>query len=120
MEYAEELLVSLVIILVAFASFYLGRVSITSSLTGENGITIENEYANTASTLAVEGSLTTLDSQGALSKNGPIVASKNGKKYYFEGCSGISRISPANIVHYTSAAEAERFGLTLAANCIQK
>jgi len=46
-----------------------------------------------------------------------VVASKNGTKYYFSWCSGISRISVANKVTFSSAKEAEKAGYTIAANC---
>ena len=46
-----------------------------------------------------------------------IVASKNGTRYYYLNCSGVGRINEANKVYFSSEAEAEAVGLTLAANC---
>lgn len=46
-----------------------------------------------------------------------IVASKNGKKYYFEHCSGVKRIKEANKIWFSSEFEAKKAGLTLASNC---
>lgn len=118
----EELGVSSIIILVGFSCFYLGRISVGTLGSGNQGISIER--APTASSTAsaqkvseIRVGASKIESSPAASAAGPIVASKNGKRYYYPGCSGISRISPANIVHFASALEAERFGLTLAANC---
>lgn len=119
--YIAELGVSAIIALVALSSFYLGRISV-NSLASDNRITIES--SQTASSTAImenaqekSVSATKTEPYSPVSTAGQIVASKNGKRYYYPGCPGISRISPANIVHFASALEAERFGLTLADNC---
>lgn len=113
--YIEELGVSAVIILVAFSCFYLGRASVAGiGLRDADGITIEQDNLASAFTAKLEP---TNSMVGTLVTKGDIVASKNGKRYYYPGCSGIARISPANIVHFTSVSEAEKLGLTLAANC---
>jgi hypothetical protein len=134
-----ELSVSAIIIIVAFSSFYLGRASMDGSSDGE-GITIVNDE-RLATTSAEVAPITKAPSEAKITSapkpkvqspkaaaipagsipadtaKGSIVASKNGKRYYYPGCSGISRISDANKIYFASAIEAERFGLTLAANC---
>jgi len=46
-----------------------------------------------------------------------IVASKNGKRYYFLHCSGVKRIKEANKIYFKSENDAKKKGLTMAANC---
>lgn len=46
-----------------------------------------------------------------------IVASKNGKRYYFPHCSGVKRIKEANKIYFISENEAKDRGLTLASGC---
>jgi len=48
---------------------------------------------------------------------GNIVASKNGKKYYFVHCSGANRIKNENKIYFSTIEAAEGAGYTLAANC---
>jgi len=45
------------------------------------------------------------------------VASKNGKRYYTPGCSGIDRIIPENRIYFQSIQEAEATGRTIAKAC---
>lgn len=49
--------------------------------------------------------------------HGPIVASKNGSKYYLLSCAGANRIKEENKVYFTSVDEAERAGYGPASNC---
>lgn len=51
---------------------------------------------------------------------GEVVASSKGTKYHYPNCSGAKAISPANLIHFASAREAEAAGYTLAANCKPK
>ena len=51
------------------------------------------------------------------STSGQVVASKNGTKYYLLGCAGSERISDANKIWFTSAAEASKAGYAPATNC---
>lgn len=46
-----------------------------------------------------------------------VIASKNGTKYYYSWCSGISRISPENRVTFATPAVAEAKGYTLSSTC---
>lgn len=50
-------------------------------------------------------------------KSGPIVASKNGKKYYLTTCSGANRIKDENKIYFSSAQEARKAGLTPSSTC---
>ncbi|MCD8495059.1 MAG: hypothetical protein LRY41_03445 [Candidatus Pacebacteria bacterium] len=51
------------------------------------------------------------------SQQGQYVASKNGSKYYKEGCGGISRIKEENRVFFDTEAEAQAKGLERSTQC---
>lgn len=55
--------------------------------------------------------------EGGIPREGNIVASKAGKRYYFKHCSGVKRIKEANKVYFSSESEAQARGLTLASGC---
>jgi len=96
----------LVIILVGFSGFGLGRLSVTN----ERKIPVMIEQG----AAAVEaGAL----SEETLPQGGGYVASKKGKKYHLPWCSGAQRISEENKIWFSSKEEAERAGYTPAANC---
>lgn len=105
---AEEtpIFITLIIIMVAFASFGLGRLSLIDEKRAPVKIIVPKEAGGTGSASAALSMPQT-----------SVVASKNGAKYYFSWCSGISRISEANKVTFPSAKEAEKAGYTIAANC---
>ena len=46
-----------------------------------------------------------------------IVASKNGSRYYFVWCSGVSRIAAKNRVYFQTVEAAEKKGYTKASGC---
>lgn len=116
---AEEtpLFLSFIIILVAFASFGLGRLSLLEERKAP--VRIENTILekNANDTTKIEGveNIMINDSQSDLTK---VIASKNGTKYYYSWCGGISRISEQNKVTFSSAKEAESAGYSIAANCV--
>ncbi len=45
------------------------------------------------------------------------VASKNGTKYYYAWCAGVTKIKEENKVWFSTKEEAEKAGYTPAANC---
>ncbi len=51
------------------------------------------------------------------SVTGKIVASKNGKRYYYPNCGGINRIKLENRIYFDTNEQAESKGLTLASGC---
>ncbi len=48
---------------------------------------------------------------------GPIVASKNGTKYYSLNCSGAKRIKEENKIFFASAGDAQKAGLSPSSTC---
>lgn len=100
-----DFFIAALLVLVAFASFGLGRLSkiqITHS-----PLKIEQ----VAQTAAVGEAI------GEVKSAGMYVASKNGTKYHFPWCSGAKSISEANKIWFDSVEEARAAGYTPASNC---
>jgi hypothetical protein len=98
---------TLVIILVAILSFGVGR--LTSAPRGQ-GIKIEMDPA-ISSSLSDEGTHPPPPSSAT------VYASSKGTKYYYAGCSGLSRVSAANKISFATAHAAEVAGYGLASGC---
>ncbi len=125
----ETLTTSLIIILVAFGSFGLGRLSrIEESKTplqikGINGA--ETQVASIPSShdvktdTKIKGAVKqSVEAEKAVIPNeGFIVGSKTGKKYHFPWCAGAQQTKEENKVWFASEAEARAAGFTPAANC---
>lgn len=90
------------IILIALASFGLGRLSKIEERKPE--IRLKNE-ATASKSIEIGESV------------GQYVASKNGSKYHLPWCSGASTIKEENKIWFNSKEEAEKAGYTPASNC---
>ena len=106
----REIFVSLVIILVAFAGFGLGRLSVIDNnrrpITVGSMPQISPEIDKTSTLAAV-----------AQGYDSGYVASKNGTKYYLPECASAKRISEQNRIWFKTKEEAETAGYGPAANC---
>lgn len=91
----------LVVFLVAFASFGLGRLSAT-------------EAAKPAVSV---GEAPLEEEPRGMSIGGLVVASKNGSVYHFPWCSGAAQIKAANKIWFSSEAAAEAAGYTPSKSC---
>jgi len=108
----------LILLLVASASFGLGRLAYYDSI--KEPISIKNinqegflsSGTNKATLIPENPSV-----QGASIGSGGVVASKNSNKYHAPWCPGAKQISEVNKVYYSSAEEAKKAGLTPAGNC---
>jgi len=103
----------LIIILVGFAGFGLGRLSII----GEKSQIIIEQSSSSFEKSTISTSEPKNLAGGANSNIGGIVASKNGTKYYLPGCSGVGRILDQNKIYFNSEKEALDAGYTRAAGC---
>ena len=122
---SKETYTALVIIVVGFGSFGLGRLSILLDddvpviVEGGNAASIReagNPRAKGVEDVAAH--VETVSSQArAESSNGLLVGSKSGKKYHFPWCSGAQRISEANKIWFASYEEARIAGYVPANNC---
>jgi len=127
----RELYTILLILVVGFGSFGLGRLSklregkmpIRVEQAGATAVALvspllsrEGTEGNAASSIVKDKGLAIKDS-GALAPSGQYVASKSGTKYYFPWCGSAARISEANKIWFNSVEEARKAGYTPAANC---
>ena len=118
---------SAVIILVAGASFGLGRQSLVEK-THENILKKQSNVIITppvpqapvpASNPTIPTSVP-ITGQGAAAAGalgGEVVASKSGSKYHLPTCPGAKQIKPDNLISFESVPAAEAAGYTPAANC---
>jgi hypothetical protein len=116
-----RLFVPLIIILVGLLGFGIGRLT-----GGEESSAIKIEYdpaltaflngaeeRGTQRASAIESLKPTLNPSSAAN----VIASKNGNKYHYSHCPGAKQIKEENKISFSSAAQAEASGYTLAANC---
>ncbi len=108
----DDLFLGLIIILVAFGSFGLGRLSKIEG--SKTPVRFEN-----ITEVAIEKVKPFSDQQASVvgTTNNQLVGSKNGKKYYYTWCSGVGKISPSNLIYFSSKEEAEARGYTPSATC---
>ena len=114
----KDIFTILLIILIAFGSFGLGRMSKIE----ESKIPIKiQQMEQTATIIQAQNS----QINGSNSPNEPFVpkndkkyvASKNGSKYHFPWCSGAKRMKESNKVWFITIDEAKKAGYTPAGNC---
>jgi len=115
---SDDLFLGIVIILIAFGSFGLGRLSKIEGT--KTPIQIENLPPQEKASVSTKIVTSSTDNQGASALNATgndFVGSKNGKKYYYPWCSGVKAIAPPNLIHFSSKSEAEARGYTPSATC---
>lgn len=115
----DDIFLGILILLVAFASFGLGRLSKIEG--AKTPIRVENapgvpDTLPTQNTQAGEENSLSANVLGATT-DGTLVGSKNGSKYHYPWCAGAQKIAEANRVYFNSKAEAEQAGYTPASNC---
>lgn len=113
----DDLFFSLIIILVAFGAFGLGRLSKIED--SRVPIRIENEPEITADTFSSTNNTKEVTTTPAVptTNTNQLVGSKNGKKYYYIWCAGAQKITEANRRHFSSVEDATVQGYTPASNC---
>jgi hypothetical protein len=117
--------VSIIIILVAFGSFMLGRISAENGTEGEEVAIVNSEGGAPASLTAYASYPSSSDrtadgrssSGTASSAQGVYVASKNGKLYYTKGCTAANRLSEKTKIWFDTKEAAEHAGYKAAASC---
>jgi hypothetical protein len=80
------------------------------SIVTQPDTTIKGIKSNQTITKPIDNTVSTIDT-------GKIVASKNGKRYYYPNCGGINRIKSENRIYFDTKEQAEAKGLTLASGC---
>ncbi len=115
---SREAYTAVLIIVVGFASFGLGRLSTIEG--AREPIRIEYpkgaQTTEAAATAAVAAA--TLAPATATTETGEmVVASKSGTKYHYPWCAGASQIAEKNKITFASPEAARKAGYTPASNC---
>lgn len=108
----EDIFVVAVVILVAVASFGLGRLSMRLEEKGEFQMLYPGAIQGNAGETVRVGLV-----QGVAAQGGGYVASKNGSKYHLPWCAGAQAIKEENKVWFESKEAAEAAGYAPAGNC---
>ncbi len=122
-----EFLLTLLIVSVSGASFYLGRLSNEGNsprieqISQSAGVVLSQEATeepDAKSNITPQESETNeVKEAPASSEQGKFVASKSGTKYHLPWCAGAKQIKESNKIWFESKEEAERAGYTPASNC---
>lgn len=118
----KYLFTALMFLLVASASFGIGRISYLE----ENKVPVT--FTSTDGSSLLESDIkplpTSIESKSEVkgvatgtAGDSQVVASKNGTKYHLLTCSGAKQISAANKIFFASVHEAQKAGYSPAANC---
>jgi len=109
-----DIFVVLLIVTMSVSAFCLGilheREKHVPAITFTNSLTALTPITPQSAQMAVAQTVKT---------NGRIMASKNGKRYYFSWCTGAEKIAVKNRIYFTTEAEAQSRGLTIAKGCTQ-
>ena len=112
---------TLIIILVSFSSFGLGRLSKIEEhkrpLSIYDNIARVDNLASIVTATENKEAAEVQPPQVELAVGGKYVASKNSDKYHAPWCSGAKRIKEENKIWFNSKEEAETAGYTPASNC---
>jgi len=107
-------------ILIGGSAYLIGNMNALESNLSEIQIVYPDAIAIKSDTKVEEINSTEVSSANNQETNlatGNIVASKNGKRYYYPNCGGINRIKPENRIYFETKEQAEAKGLTLASGC---
>lgn len=116
----DHIFYSVLLVLIAVASFGLGRQSVTNSSKSEKPLISTSNITPAAAIESVSPASTTktsIETESLLTKPIAVVGSKNGTKYHLPDCSGAKRIKPENLISFETIAAAQAAGYSAAANC---
>jgi len=111
----DSLFYGVLIVLIAAASFGLGRLSIDSQTTvsGQSASVVLKNEPITVKTASTAPETDVLAEEGKET----YVASKSGTKFHLPWCPGASQIKEENKIYFATKEEAMASGYTPAANC---
>jgi len=120
----ERFLLIMSAILVAVSMYFIGNMTALESQSNEIQIIYPDAIAldsNQSNKKAEASNINTEIQKDVISKSnsnqGQIIASKNGKRYYYKNCGGVNRIKTENRIYFETEQQAESKGLTLASGC---
>ena len=112
----------LIIVLVALASFGLGRLSARGSATSglkviyPEGMKAEVMQGSVAAAISKTSKGASTNASSTVGSE-QVVASKSGTKYHYPWCAGAKSIREENKIYFANPAEARAAGYEPAANC---
>ncbi len=127
-ETGKDLYIAAIIVLVAFGSFGLGRLSKEEGsrvvIQDPGALSLQNQ-ALAAAPFPVTSSPTVTTPAAPLKTvptaakpvTGAYVASSRGKRYYPVSCNAANNLSEANKIYFATKEEAEKAGYTPSASC---
>jgi hypothetical protein len=120
----ERFLLIISAILIAVSMYFIGNMTALESQSSEIQIIYPDAIAIQSDKIDnnPENSKTNTEIQKdnivkPNSNQSQIIASKNGKRYYYKNCGGINRIKTENRIYFETEQQAEAKGLTLASGC---
>ena len=113
-EKGKDVLLVLIVILVGFGAFELGRLSKEN---GSSGIQIEYNEPSVMQQANVFSAVEYAKTQSSAPSLKNFFASKRGSKYYPVGCGGGKTIKQENRIYFNTRDAAEKAGYTLSASC---
>ena len=116
----DTIFYSVLLVLVAVASFGLGRQSVNVSKQSETPLISTPSITPAAAIEAISPASTTKVTKDLASpaSNPPtVVGSKSGTKYHLPSCPGAKRIKPENLISFETIEAAKAAGYSAAANC---
>ncbi len=120
-EIKNDIFLILLIIFTGLSSYGLGRLSALEKRTNQTiDAKIEAEdtdLIDKISTTSIKMPEIKGTNVNSSDKTFEVYASKNGAKYYYSWCSGLTRIKTENKIQFATAKIAEDSGLTLASGC---
>lgn len=111
-EISRDFVLVIILVLATFSAYGLGRLSILEDKRAEVRISTDPTLLSNLESLKQNLTIT-----GGQTGVAPVVASKNGTKYYFPWCSGVDKIKLENKVIFATEDNARKAGLTPASNC---
>ena len=114
----EDVFVALLITLIGFGGFGLGRLSVLKETREPISIVQnENNFATPAALGTAHTPGITRDGFSGAKEAGSVVGSINGTKYHLPECPGATQIKEENKIWFPSAEDAQKAGYTPASNC---
>ena len=116
----ERIMLFLSALLLAVSAYLIGIMSANNSKMSEIQIVYpENiDIQNSNNVDKTNNNTLSLENKNNSEKTqSKIVASKNGKRYYYAHCNGVNRIKSENRIYFENKEQAEAKGLTLASGC---
>lgn len=105
----DRVFYSVLLIVITITAFLLGRQSVL-----HDGVQPVSDRSQTAGVQMLQDAPAPVVNEVQATT---VVASKNGTRYYYPDCAGVSRIRKENLVSFSSVEQAQAAGYSLATNC---